>query len=82
MFFGDAIAGGYHITTLSTLPLDPGFPRVRTFGSFSQALDEVVEARIWAGLHYRTADVQARAMGTNIADYLAANYFQPVGTAH
>ena len=82
MFFGDAIAGGYHITSLSTLPLDPGFPRVRTFGSFSQALDEVVEARIWAGLHYRTADVQARVMGTNIADYLAANYFQPVGTAH
>ena len=36
----------------------PTDPRTRTFGSFSQALAEIIEARIWAGLHYRTADVQ------------------------
>jgi hypothetical protein len=56
------------------------FPgEVRTFTSFSQALDEIVEARIWAGLHYRNADVQARALGKNVADYMAAHYFQKVG---
>src|SRR5262245_11519602 len=37
------------------------------------------EARIWAGLHYRTADLQARQLGENVADYMAAHYFQPVG---
>ena len=36
-------------------------PATRTFTSFSQAVDEIVEARIWAGLHFRTADVQAVA---------------------
>jgi hypothetical protein len=81
-FFGDTVPGGFQITSISTLlaPL-PADPRVRTFGSFSQALDELVEARIWAGLHYRTGDVQARILGSNVADYAAANYFQPVGRA-
>ena len=77
-FFGDAIAGGFQITSLSTL-LGPTDPRPRTFGSFSQAIDEVREARIWAGLHYRTADVQGEGLGNNVADYMMAHYFQRVG---
>ena len=80
MFFGDTIQGGFQITSISTLLLRIRLtPGMRTFGSFSQALDEVIEARIWAGLHYRTADIQGKALGRNVADYAAANYFQPVG---
>jgi hypothetical protein len=78
MFFGDVIEGGYQITSASTF-LAPTDPKTRTFGSFSQALAEIIEARIWAGLHYRTADVQAEQLGRNVANYMAANYFQPVG---
>jgi len=81
MFFGDVIEGGYRITSGSTLLL-PTDERTRSFGSFSQALAEIVEARIWAGLHYRAADVQGEALGQNVADYMAAHYFQPVGQAH
>jgi hypothetical protein len=56
------------------------FPgEVRLYDSFSAALDEIVEARIWAGLHYRTADVQARMLGANVADYMTEHYFQGVG---
>ena len=51
----------------------------RFFDRFSQSLAEIVEARIWAGLHFRTADVQAHVLGENVAEYMAANYFQPVG---
>jgi hypothetical protein len=76
MFFGDVIAGGYQITSSF---VNPGGPATRTFGSFSQALVELIEARIWAGLHYRTANVQAQILGVNVAEYMAANYFQPVG---
>jgi hypothetical protein len=36
----------------------------------------------WAGLHYRTADIQAEILGRNVADYTAENYFQPVGRRH
>lgn len=81
MFFGDEIQGGFAITS-SSLFLLPADERTRTFDSFSQTVNEIVEARIWAGLHYRTADVQARDLGNNVADYMAAHYFQPVGSAH
>jgi hypothetical protein len=76
MFFGNAPAGGYQITSIF---VNPGGPATRSFTSFSQAVNEIVEARIWAGLHYRTADVQAVQLGTNVANYAAANFFQPVG---
>jgi hypothetical protein len=76
MFFGNAPTGGYQITSSF---VNPGGPATRTFTSFSQAVDEIIEARIWAGLHFRTADVQAVQLGTNVANYAAANYFEPVG---
>ena len=82
MFFGDVIAGGYQITTRVHPPSAPGDAPTRSFTSFSQALVELIEARIWAGLHFRTADVQGRDLGMNVADFAAANYFQPVGHGH
>ena len=72
-FFGNAPAGGYEITSFF---VNPGGPATRSFSSFSQAVDEIVEARIWAGLHFRTADVQAVEMGTNIANFAMENYLQ------
>jgi hypothetical protein len=77
MFFGDDPVGGpFQIT--STF-VNPGGPAVRTFETFTQPLTEVIEARIWAGLHYRSADVQGQALGRSVANYGATNYFQPVG---
>lgn len=81
MYAGDTVPGGFAITSTSTLLL-AGEPTVRTFGSFSQALDEIVEARIWAGLHYRTADVQARSLGQHVAKHAASHYLRPVGHHH
>jgi hypothetical protein len=78
MFFGDAPAGGYQITSASAL-LTASDPKTRSFTGFNQAVNEIVEARIWAGLHYRTADVQAVELGTNVANFAAANYFESVG---
>ena len=78
MFFGDVIEGGFQITSVSAL-LAPAEPRVRTFNTFSQPLAELIDARIWAGLHYRQGDVQGHLLGVNVANYGAANYFQAVG---
>jgi hypothetical protein len=75
MFFGsDDI--GYDVTSRA---IDPGGPATRHFERFSQARAELIEARIWGGLHFRTADVQAELLGRTIANYMAENYFQPVG---
>jgi PAP2 superfamily len=72
IFFGtDEI--GFDVTS-SRFPNEP-----RHFDRFSEPLDEIIEARIWAGLHYRTADVQAVVLGRNVAEYMARHYFQPVG---
>ena len=55
----------------------PGQPR--SFDSFSAPLEEITDARVWAGLHFRTADVQGQHLGINVAEYMADHYFQPVG---
>jgi hypothetical protein len=35
----------------------PRFPdQPRHFARFSQVLEEVIDARVWGGIHFRTAD--------------------------
>jgi len=50
----------------------------RTFDRFSDMLSEVIDARVWAGIHFRTADVQGAVLGKKVAQYLKKHYFQPV----
>lgn len=61
-----------------TVPSDalPGV--VRSFTSFSSALDEVENARIYGGIHYRTSTHDGRVLGTAVANYVLENAFQPV----
>jgi PAP2 superfamily len=75
-FFGDAPDGGYEITSSF---VNPGGSASRSFTSFSQAVNEIVEARIWAGLHFRDADVQGLQLGIDVANFAAENYFASVG---
>ena len=51
----------------------------RTFDRFSDAIKEIIGARIWSGIHFRTADVQGAVLGKKVAQYLEKHYFQPVG---
>lgn len=76
-FFGDVPRGGFTVTSASTLLL-PTDARERTFTSFSRTLAELVEARIWAGLHFRTADVQGELLGRNVVAFMVANHFERV----
>jgi hypothetical protein len=50
----------------------------RSFDRFSDILKEVIDARVWAGIHFRTADVQGAVLGNKVAQYLKQHYFQPV----
>ena len=54
----------------------PGQPR--HFERFSLATKEVIDARIWGGIHFRTADVQGAVMGKKVAFWLQKHYFNPV----
>jgi hypothetical protein len=54
----------------------PGQPR--HFDRFSEAIQEVVDARVWGGIHFRTADEQGAGIGRQVARWLVKHYFQPV----
>ncbi len=49
----------------------------RSFTRFSQAIDEIVDARVWSGIHFRTADEQGERIGKRVARYREEHYFQP-----
>jgi PAP2 superfamily len=50
----------------------------RSFDRFSEALEEIIDARVWSGIHFRTADVQGALLGKEVAHWLDKHYFQPV----
>ena len=50
----------------------------RSFERFSDANKEVIDARVWGGIHFRTADTQGAVLGKKVAQYLDKHYFQPV----
>jgi hypothetical protein len=50
---------------------------IRSFDRFSQATKEVIDARVWAGIHFRTADEQGAVLGKKVAHWLNKHYFQP-----
>jgi hypothetical protein len=59
LFFGDDVHFGVTSTRFNG--------EMRFFDHFSEPLAEIIEARIWSSLHFRTADVQAEALGRNVA---------------
>jgi hypothetical protein len=50
----------------------------RSFERFSEAINEIIDARVWAGIHFRTADVQGYFLGKKVAHTLVRSYFRPV----
>jgi hypothetical protein len=50
----------------------------RSFARFSDIQSEVIDARVWAGIHFRTADMQGAVLGNKVAHYMTKHYFQPV----
>ncbi len=41
----------------------------RTFTSFSQVCDDIVDARVWSGIHFRFADEEAAKIGRRVAHW-------------
>jgi hypothetical protein len=48
----------------------------RHFDRLSDVLREVIDARVWAGIHFRTADVEGAKLGETVARYERRHYFQ------
>jgi hypothetical protein len=53
---------------------------LRHYTSFSQIAQEVVDARVWSGIHYRSADEQGLELGHKVAQYGMTHLLRPVQT--
>jgi hypothetical protein len=58
-----------------------GFSRdtntTRRYARFSDALTEIIDARVWAGIHFRTADNQGAVEGAKLGAYVWLTRLQP-----
>jgi hypothetical protein len=72
--FFDADKVTFKVT--STAP--QAVPNVRTYNRFSDLADEVVDARIFLGIHFRSADTAARREGTRVARQAFNHFLRPV----
>jgi hypothetical protein len=55
----------------------PGPPLTRHYKFAVQLNRDVVDARVWSGIHFRTADVVGNGMGTQVGDWALDHYFRP-----
>jgi hypothetical protein len=65
-----------------TFSLNSGNPNViqktRTYGRFSEETRDVVNARIYEGIHFRFADVAGRRQGRQVARWAFQHFLRPV----
>ena len=64
LLFGDDPGGTFTVSS----PTNPGF--TRTWSSFSAGIAEVIDARVWTGIHFRTSDVAGARMGKQVARFV------------
>jgi hypothetical protein len=68
----------FHTRHLDLTLTSTAVPEVRHYDSGRVLRRDVVDARVWLGIHFRTADTVARDLGIAIADWVLDHWFQPV----
>lgn len=54
-------------------------PGTRSFTSFSEAIAEIVDARVFGGIHFRTSCLRANTLGRAVAEYVARHAMRARG---
>jgi hypothetical protein len=52
--------------------------KTRTYDRFSDAADDIVDARVYEGIHFRFADTVARRQGMHVANWAFAHFLRPI----
>ena len=50
----------------------------RQYTSLSSALDDIVDVRIYQGIHFRSADIEGRRQGERVAHWAYQHYLRPL----
>ncbi len=78
MHTADAFFGKKPVV-FTVVRIAPGVPDVtRVYERFTDVIDDTIDARVYQGIHFRAADVQAAGIGKDVAHWLDKHYFQPV----
>jgi hypothetical protein len=64
----------FEVTSLAP----PATRKNRTYRRFSDAAADMVVARIYAGIHFRSADEAARSQGTRVAEHVFDHFLLPL----
>ena len=75
---GSVLADRFGEKTHFTMESDSMPGVVRSFKSFSSALEEVKNARIVAGIHFRSATDDGQTVGASVAEYVLDHAAQPL----
>jgi len=59
----------------ATSPTNPGFER--HWVTFSEGVREVIDARVYAGIHFRSSDERGATLGGQVARFAATHVFKP-----
>ena len=63
-------------TIVATSPTNPAFER--RWESFSEGVEEVIDARIFSGIHYRSADEDGARAGREVAQHVMSRQLRPL----
>src|SRR5262245_37816487 len=63
---------------MTLLVTNPEEKITRTFASFSEIAKSVEDARVWAGIHFRSACIDGSRMSRGIAEHALKNYMRPI----
>ena len=50
---------------------------VETYTTFKDIADDVVDARVWGGIHWRTSSVRGRSVGEEVGRYAVRHFLEP-----
>lgn len=69
--FGDKVSFTLFSTAANAIPRD--------YSRFSDVARDVVDARIFMGIHFRFADTNALRQGTHVANWTFSHFLRPIG---
>ena len=73
LFFGTEELPFSILSTTANLTTNP-----RHYTRLSDALDDIVDVRIYQGIHFRSADEEGRRQGGRVAHWVFQNFLRPV----
>ena len=79
MILGLELGDAPGIMLTSTVPAPGNTTITKQWASFSEAVDEVIDARVYSGIHFRTANLAGARTGRQAARFAISHVLQPCG---